>query len=139
MAALGGAAIGIAGLAFALWTPLTVTQDCVAFEGASGTELLCRRSLSSLFDEGGLAALGGLLIPASLFAAAGIAGWTHVRGGNAYARRLLWLMTGVLGALCLALMFSLGPFMLPGVLLLLYASLLARGSESTRAAEVAAA
>ena len=139
MSAVAGAAIGIAGLAFALWTPLTVTQDCVAFEGASGTEVLCRRSLSSLFDQGGLSALGGLLIPAALFAAAGIAGWAHTRGGNAPARRVLWLMTGVLGALCLALMFSLGPFMLPGVLLLLYASLLARGSESAPSEELATA
>ena len=41
---------------------------------------------------------------------------------------MLWLATAVIGALCFALMLSLGPFMLPGALLLLYASLLARGN-----------
>ena len=138
IAAVGGGVFGIAGLAFALFTPLNVAQDCVASGGPSGVEMICRRSLTSLFDEAGIAALAGLLVPASLFAAGAIAGWAHAHRGARASRRMLWLATAALGALTVALMLSLGPFMLPGVLLLLYASLLARGNGAALEAAPAA-
>jgi len=130
LAAAAGAVFGIAGLGFVLFTPLSVAQDCVQFADAGGTSLLCRRALTSLFDEGGLAVLAGLLVPGSLFAAGGVAGWIHAGTRSRESRRMLWLATAAVAALTLALLFSLGPFMLPGALLLLYASMLARGGRA---------
>jgi cytochrome bd-type quinol oxidase subunit 2 len=126
--AVSAGVAGIGGLGFALFTPLHVTQECFATAGGDGA--VCRHSLSSLFDDSGFAALGGMLIPALVFAVVAIAGVLNARTPSATSRRVLWLSMAIVAALTFALIFSLGPFMLPGTLLSAYTALLARNGDA---------
>jgi cytochrome bd-type quinol oxidase subunit 2 len=133
IAAVAAGTFGIAGLAFALFTPLHAYQDCFAMAGTDGQQVVCRGSMQSMFDESGFAAFAGMLVPAYFFAAVGVAGAKNARAASRQTRRLLWLSTAVLVSLTFVMIFSIGPFMLPGTLLALYASLLSRNGEAPAA------
>jgi hypothetical protein len=133
IAAVAAGVFGIAGLAFALFTPLHAYQDCFAMAGTDGQQLVCRGSMQSMFDESGLAAFAGMLVPAYFFAVVGVSGAKNARAASRQTRRLLWLSTAVLVSLTFVMIFSIGPFMLPGTLLALYASLLSRNADAAAA------
>jgi hypothetical protein len=139
IAAASAGLLGIAGLAFALFTPLHTYQDCYTVVENGQQGFICHSSLRSMFNEAGFSALGGMLVPAYFFAVAGIAGVMNARTPTRKTRRILWLSSAALAVLTFTMMFSIGAFMLPATLLALYAAVLSRSAEKAPAGAAPAA
>jgi hypothetical protein len=127
ISAVGAGLIGIGGMALGLFLPRFMSFDCVR---SADAEVLCTSSAESLYAQTDAFGLMMFLVPSCCYLIAAIAGVRNARTPARTTRHLLWSTAAALGILTIAMVASLGAFMLPGTLLAIYAAILARSTDA---------